>query len=66
MAHTINIHPSVSIEKDSSKKGGLRMVIVKFKAKRKAKKIMRSLNEAEKAHAGKTNAKSLDDFLDEL
>lgn len=66
MHHTLNINAPVSIEKEASKKGGLRMAFVKYKAKRKAKKIMGSLNEAEKAHAGKTKAKSLDEFLDEL
>jgi hypothetical protein len=40
--------------------------IARYKAKRQARKIMRSLEEAHQIHAGKKQAKTFDDFLDEL
>ena len=66
MSHTLNLDAQFTTEKATTKKGGLKMAIVRFKAKRKAKKIMRSLNEAKKTHAGKNKAKTLDQFLTEL
>jgi hypothetical protein len=40
--------------------------VARFKAKRQARKIMRSLDEANQIHSGKRQAKSFDDFLCEL
>jgi hypothetical protein len=41
-------------------------IVARFKAKRQARKIMRSLDEANQIHSGKKTAKSFDDFLNEL
>lgn len=40
--------------------------IARFKAKRQARRIMRSLEEANKIHEGQKQSKTFDEFLDEL
>lgn len=41
-------------------------ILMIFKAKNQARKIIKGLNEAEKIHSGRTEGKSFDQFLKEI
>jgi hypothetical protein len=72
--HTLDLDSPVvksaaktSVESSSVNKPNLfNKMIVKFKAKRQVKKVVRSLNEVKKIESGRKKAKSFDDFLKEL
>lgn len=71
MAHAI--HPVESIASNKAvkgpqkKKGNLITSIVgSYKAKRRAKKIIKAIDEAEQIHKGNKKGKSFDDFLTEI
>ncbi|GAA0561436.1 hypothetical protein GCM10009415_49320 [Chitinophaga japonensis] len=69
MAHAITLKPSYTRRAEANtppptRRGGwIERCIVRFRAKKHAKKIMRTLHEIEEIHAGRKTAKSLEDFL---
>lgn len=67
MASTLHIKTTPTTQNTTNHHySGWRAFIARFKAKRQARRIMRSLDEAHQIHAEQKQAKSFDEFLDEL
>ena len=65
--HVESIASKKAVKEPKKKKGNFFTNFVgTLKAKRRAKKIMKALNEAEQIHRGNKKGKSFDDFLAEI